>query len=151
MQEFRSQKDSWFMRAADIQAFLEKFQRAWASRNDADFVAIWDPDGQLIYPFANRIIKGSELPLLNAITKKQLPDLKWRMVDWTTRGDVIVVEWESSNQYGERRLAWRGVDKITLVNGKIKEEIVYADTGPFQAMRQGKVFEALISLPDAVN
>jgi hypothetical protein len=39
------------------------------------------------------------------------------------------------------------VDKITLVEGKILEEIVYADTGPFQAMRQGTVFPALISLP----
>jgi hypothetical protein len=139
------------MNQAQIETFLEKFQRAWASRNDADFVAIWNPDGQLVYPFANRIIKGTELPLLNAITKKQLPDLRWRMVDWTTRGNVIVVEWESSNLYGDRRLAWRGVDKITLEHGRIMEEIVYADTGPFQAMRQGTSFPALISLPDPLN
>jgi hypothetical protein len=137
--------------SVDIQTFLEKFQRAWASRNDADFVAIWNPDGQLIYPFANRIIKGSELPILNATTKKQLPNLTWRMLDWTTRGNVVVVEWESSHRYGERLLAWRGVDKITLRNGRILEEIVYADTAPFQAMRQGTSFPALISLPDAVN
>jgi hypothetical protein len=141
-------KEQRNMTPVEIQTFLEKFQRAWASRNDADFVAIWNPDGQLIYPFANRIIKGKELPLLNAITKKQLPDLKWRMVDWTTRGNVVVVEWECSNQYGEHVVAWRGVDKITLMNGRITEEIVYADTGPLQAMRQGTVFPALISLPD---
>ncbi len=133
---------------AQIGAFLTRFQKAWSSRDDADFAAIWKPDGRLVYPFANRTLQGRELPLLNAITKKQAPDLKWRMLGWTSQGQVVVVEWESANIYGGRLVTWRGVDKITLEDGRIAEEVVYADTAPFQAMRRGVKFDALIALPD---
>ena len=132
---------------AQIGAFLTRFQKAWSSRDDADFAAIWKPDGRLVYPFANRTLQGRELPLLNAITKKQAPDLKWRMLGWTAQGHVVVVEWESANVYGGRLVTWRGVDKITLEDGRIAEEVVYADTAPFQAMRRGVKFDALIALP----
>ncbi len=70
------------------------------------------------------------------------------MVDWTTRGDVTVVEWESTNRYGDKVLAWRGVDKLTLRDGRIIEEVVYADTAPLQALRRGETFDALIAFPD---
>jgi hypothetical protein len=138
------------MTDAEINVFLDKFQRAWTTRDDADFVAIWHPDGQLIYPFASRPIMGSELPILNAITKQNAPDLKWKMVGWTANGNIVVVEWESSNRYGERVVTWRGVDKMTLLDGRIVEEVVYTDTAPFHAMRRGEVFTALIPMPDAV-
>ena len=136
------------MTEPDVVAFVTRFEKAWATRADADFEAIWHPEGQLIYPFASRTLKGSELPLLNGITKKNAPELRWRMLGWTARGNVVVVEWESSNRYGERLVTWRGVDKMTIVDGKIMEEVVYADTAPFQAMRRGEVFPALIPLPD---
>lgn len=139
------------MTEAETLAFIAMFEKAWSSRDDADFVTIWRPDGRLVYPFANRVLKGDELPLLNAITKKNAPDLTWRMIDWTSRGDVVVVEWESSNRYGDRLVTWRGVDKMTIIDGRIMEEVVYADTAPFQAMRRGEVFPALILLPEPVD
>ena len=136
------------MTEAEITSFVKRFERAWSSRRDEDFVAIWHAEGNLIYPFASRVIKGDELPLLNAITKANAPDLKWRMIDWTHRRNVVVVEWESSNVYGGTTVTWRGVDKLTLHEGKIAEEVVYADTAPFQAMRRGEKFPALIPFPD---
>jgi hypothetical protein len=30
------------------------------------------------------------------------PHLTWKLVDWTSRDDVVAIEWESSNRYGER-------------------------------------------------
>lgn len=132
----------------EVRTFVDKFQRAWSSRRDEDFVAIWHPDGRLVYPFASRVIRGDELPLLNGITKQNAPDLKWKMLDWTWRGQTVVVEWESSNVYGGNEVVWRGVDKLTLRDGRIMEEVVYADTAPFQAMRRGETFPALIPLPD---
>lgn len=136
------------MNDAERLAFIAKFEKAWSSRQDEDFTAIWHPDGRLIYPFAGRVILGRELPLLNQITKANAPALKWRMVGWTSREDVIVVEWESSNVYGAREVVWRGVDKITLENGRIREEVVYTDTAPFHAMRRGETFAPLIPLPE---
>jgi hypothetical protein len=69
------------------------------------------------------------------------------LVGWWSLGNVLVIEWESSNRYGERTLRWRGVDKLTLVDGRIIEEVVYADTAPLQALRLGRTFDALIQLP----
>mgnify|MGYP005989730641 CR=1 FL=1 len=136
------------MTEADIQTFVTRFEQAWSSRRDEDFVAIWHPDDRLVYPFASRVIRGDELPLLNAITKQNAPDLKWKLVDWTYRKNTVVVEWESSNIYGGHEVVWRGVAKMTLRDGKIVEEVVYADTAPFQAMRRGETFPALIPFPD---
>jgi SnoaL-like domain len=136
------------MNEAEVLVFVTRFEQAWTSRRDEDFVAIWHPDGNLVYPFASRIIKGRELPILNAITKQNAPNLTWKMLNWTHRGNVVVVEWESSNVYGEHVVTWRGVDKLTLRDGKIEEEVVYADTAPFHAMRRGEKFPALIPFPD---
>jgi hypothetical protein len=60
------------------------------------------------------------------------------MVDWTARGDVLVVEGEWTNRYGDRVPSWRGVDKLTLQDGRIIEEVVYADTAPLQALQRGE-------------
>jgi ketosteroid isomerase-like protein len=136
------------VKEADQQTFVDTFAAAWASRDGKAFLALWHPDGQLHYPFANRVIRGSEIGMLNDLTKANAPGLTWRLIDWTARGDVVMVEWESSNQYGAHRVTWRGVDKLTLRDGRIIEEVVYADTAPLQALRQGKPFEALIQLPN---
>lgn len=136
------------MTPAETIRFVEAFSTAWSTRSDADFAALWHPHGKLIYPFANRTIRGSELPLLNAITKKNAPELTWKLLDWAARGNVIVIEWESSNRYGERVVTWRGVDKLTLLDGKIIEEVVYSDTAPLQALRRGEAFQPLIMLPE---
>ena len=130
------------MSEIEMQAFVERFNAAWQARDGSAFLALWHPHGVLHYPFANRVIKGSEIGLLNDLTKHNAPALTW-----TLRGDVVVIEWESSNRYGERVVTWLGVDKITLHDGKIFEEIVYADTAPLQALRRGERFEALIQLP----
>jgi ketosteroid isomerase-like protein len=135
------------MTEQEAQAFVDRFAAAWAARDGAAFLALWHPDGQLHYPFASRILKGSEIGKLNDLQLAVAPHLTWTLLGWTSRGNVVVIEWESSNRYGERTLRWRGVDKMTLVDGKIAEEIVYADTAPLQAVRQGGNFDALIQIP----
>jgi SnoaL-like domain len=139
------------MSPEQIQSFVDRFAAAWKTRRGEDFAALWHPHGRLVYPFVGRVIKGSEIGLLNDITKRQAPQLQWRPLGWTARGNTIVLEWETSNQYGERTLTWRGVDKFTLEDGKIIEEVVYADTAPLQALRRGETFEPLILLPDPVE
>jgi len=127
--------------------FVARFAAAWAARDPEQFLALWHPDGELHYPFADRVIYGREIGKLNALQNAQAPKLTWTLLGWTARGDVVVIEWESSNTYGDHVVTWRGVDKMTLKDGRIMEEIVYADTAPLQAMRQGKPFEPLMRLP----
>jgi hypothetical protein len=135
------------MTDSEIRALVAKFERAWATREDAEFLAIWHPDGELHSPFNSRVLLGRELPLLNAVTRQNAPELQWRLVGWTARDHVVVVEWECSNRYGDRVVTWRGMDRLTIVDGRIREEIVYADTAPLQAMRRGERFAALIPVP----
>jgi ketosteroid isomerase-like protein len=136
------------MTELEKQTFVNNFAAAWAARDGDAFLALWHPHGRLHYPFANRVIEGCEIGKLNDLTKTIAPHLTWKLVDWTSRDDVVVIEWESSNRYGEQVVVWRGVDKMTLRGGKIIEEIVYCDTAPLQALRRGVKFDALIQLPD---
>lgn len=128
--------------------FVDQFAAAWAARDGDAFLALWHADGKLHYPFANRVIYGREIGMLNDTTKLNAPALTWKLIDWASRGNVIIVEWESSNVFGSHTVSWRGVDKLTLRNGKIAEEVVYSDTAPLQALRLGTKFGALIQLPD---
>ena len=135
------------MTDTEIQSFVDRFVAAWAAKDAAAFLALWHPHGKLHYPFTDRVIAGAEIGKLNDLMKVNAPDLTWTLVGWTARGDVVVVEWETSNRYGGQLVTWRGVDKFTLRDGKIIEEVVYTDTAPLQALRRGEVFEPLTRLP----
>jgi ketosteroid isomerase-like protein len=139
------------MTEQEAEHFVDRFAAAWSARDSSAFLALWHPDGQLHYPFANRVLKGCEIGMLNDLVTANAPHLTWTLVGWTSRGSVLVIEWESANRYGDRTLRWRGVDKLTLVDGRIIEEIVYTDTAPLQALRQGRSFDALIQLPAQAN
>ena len=134
------------MTDADVEVFVTKFAAAWAVRDGAKFLELWHPDGVLRTPFAGRPIAGSELGRLNDIQKEQAPDMVWQLLDWTSRGDVVIVEWQNSRFIGGKRFDFRGVDKFRLRDGKIVEEIVYSDTAPMRAARRGETLEALITL-----
>jgi hypothetical protein len=136
------------MTEVEAERFVTRFAQAWASRVNADFEVLWDPEGNLIYPFVGRVIKGREIGVLNEVTKQNAPELTWRLLGWTLRGETIVVEWESSNRYGEHMLVWRGVDKLTVRNGRIVEEVVYTDTAPLHGLRRGQRLEPLMAFPD---
>ncbi|HKU96385.1 MAG TPA: nuclear transport factor 2 family protein [Vineibacter sp.] len=134
------------MTDADIQDFVTRFAAAWAARDGEAFLALWHPDGVLHYPLVDRPIAGSELGRLNDIQKEAAPDLVWQLLDWTSRGDVVIIEWQSTRIVSGRRFDWRGVDKLRLKDGKIIEERVYMDTALLRAARTGSVPEPLIRL-----
>jgi ketosteroid isomerase-like protein len=134
------------MTDADIQDFVTRFAAAWAARDGEAFLALWHPDGQLHTPLTDRPIAGRELGRLNEMQKEAAPDLVWQLLDWTARGDVVIIEWQSTRLIGNRRFDWRGVDKFRLAGGKIVEERVYMDTALLRAARTGETPEALMRL-----
>lgn len=133
------------MREAEAADFVRRFA---AARSTGRGEELWHSHGRLHYPFADRVVGGDEIGQLNDLTAAQAPGLTWELLGWTFRGSVIVVEWRCANRYGDQTVRWSGVDKLTIEDGRISEEIVYADTGPLQAMRLGRQFEALMRLPD---
>jgi hypothetical protein len=132
------------MTEAEASAFVAAFAEAWRTRDPAAFEALWLPDGDLSWPFTDRVIKGAEIGRLNAVLAAQAPDLVWTLVDWTWRGEVVVIEWENSRGEGPARLVWRGVDRFILRAGKIVSEMVYTDTAPLRAIQSGAALTPMI-------
>jgi ketosteroid isomerase-like protein len=134
------------MTDADTQEFVTKFAAAWAARDGDAFLNLWHPDGVLHYPLTDRPLAGKEIARLNEIQKEAAPDLVWQLLDWATRGDVLIIEWQSTRIVSGKRLDWRGVDKLRLRDGKIVEERVYMDTAVLRAARAGTTPEPLLRL-----
>lgn len=134
------------MTEAEAQDFITKFAAAWAARDGQAFLALWHPDGTLHYPLTDRPVSGKEIGRLNDVQKEAAPDLVWQLLDWTTRGDVIIIEWQSTRVASGKRFDWRGVDKLRLKEGKIIEERVYMDTAPLRAARAGTALEPILRM-----
>jgi len=134
------------MTDTDIQDFVARFAAAWASRDGEAFLALWHADGVLRSPIYDRPVLGKELGWLTEIVKERAPDSVWQLLDWTARGDVVIVEWQTTRIVGGRRFDTRGVDKFRLHDGRIAEERVYMDTAPMRAAAKGETLTAIVPL-----
>jgi ketosteroid isomerase-like protein len=134
------------MTDVDIQDFVSRFAAAWAARDPEAFLALWHADGVLHSPLYDRPVAGKELGKLTEMVRETAPDHVWQLLDWTARGDVVIVEWQATRTAGGRRLDWRGVDKFKLCDGRIMEERVYMDTAMMRAARGLPWPEPLIRL-----
>ena len=129
----------------EVQNFVTRFAAAWAERGNV-FLELWHPDGMLHTPVVNRPVAGSELPRLLEVQTAAAPDFVWQLLDWTSRGDVVIVEWQTTRNVNGVRFEWRGVDKFRITAGKIAEERVYSDTAPLRAFRSGERLEPITTL-----
>ena len=134
------------MTDAEVQDFVTQFAAAWAARDSAAFLALWHPDGVLHTPLLDRPIAGRELGRLNDVQKQVAPDVVWQLLDWTARGDVVIIEWQSTRTVAGARFDWRGVDKLRLEDGRIVEERVYMDTAPLRAARTEVALKPILTL-----
>jgi ketosteroid isomerase-like protein len=131
------------MTDAEVQEFVTRFAAAWAARDGNAFLDFWHPEGLLHTPMVNRTIKGSELDRLMQVQTAAAPDFVWQLLDWTSRGEVVVIEWQTTRIVNGARFDWRGVDKFRIKAGKIIEERVYCDTAVLRALRTGEVLEPI--------
>ena len=127
----------------DVQDFVTRFAAAWAARDGNAFLELWHPEGSLYTPLVDRRLAGSELPRLLELQAAAAPDFVWQLLDWTSRGNVVIVEWQTTRNVNGARFSWRGVDKFRLKDGKIIEEVVYGDTAPLRAFRSGETLEPI--------
>jgi ketosteroid isomerase-like protein len=131
------------MTDAEIQDFVTRFAAAWAARDGNAFLDLWHPEGLVHTPLVNRPIAGSELPQLLEVQTEAAPDFVWQLLDWTARGNVVIIEWQTTRFINGTRFSWRGVDKFRFRGGKIIEERVYCDTAPLRALRSGEALEPI--------
>ena len=131
------------MTDAEVQGFVTRFAAAWAARDGQAFVELWHPEGLLHTPLVGRPVAGSELNRLMEVQTAAAPDFVWQLLDWTARGDVVIIEWQTTRIVNGARFDWRGVDKFRIKAGRIIEERVYTDTAPLRAARSGTVLEPI--------
>jgi ketosteroid isomerase-like protein len=131
------------MTDTEIQDFVTRFAAAWAARDGNAFLDLWHPEGLLHTPLVDRPLAGSELPRLIEVQSAAAPDFVWQLLDWTARGDVVIIEWQTTRFIEGTRFSWRGVDKFRFKGGKIIEERVYCDTAPLRALRSGETLEPI--------
>jgi ketosteroid isomerase-like protein len=131
------------MTEAEVSEFVTRFAAAWAARDGKAFLDLWLPEGSLNTPMVGRTVKGNELDRLLEVQTIAAPDFVWQLLDWTSRGDVVIVEWQATRFINGSRFSWRGVDKFRIRDGKVAEERVYCDTAPLRALRTGEVLEPI--------
>ena len=134
------------MTDVEVQDFVTRFAAAWEARDGNAFLELWHPDGMLHTPVVNRPVAGSELPRLLEVQTAAAPDFVWQLLDWTSRGDVVIIQWQTTRNVNGVRFEWRGVDKFRIKAGKIAEERVYSDTAPLRAFRSGEKLEPITTL-----
>lgn len=119
----------------DAAAFVAAFQRIRDTNDSAALGRLWHPDGTMTHPNLSRPIRGTQMPAWNDHTLGRLPDLRWELADWAARDDVVYIEWICRATVDDAEVAWGGVDRFVLREGRIAEEIVYCDTMPLLAAR----------------
>ena len=134
------------MTEAEVTDFVTRFAAAWAARDGEAFLELWHGEGVLLTPLVGRTVRGNELARLMEVQKTAAPDFVWQLLDWTARGDVVIVEWQTTRIVNGARFDWRGVDKFRLRDGRIVEERVYMDTAPLRAAAEGVALRPLIVL-----
>ena len=135
------------MTDAEIQEFVTRFAAAWAARDGNAFLDLWHPEGLLDTPLVNRPVKGSELGRLMEVQNSAAPDFVWQLLDWTSRGDVVIIEWQTTRNVTARASNGAASTSSASGNGKIIEERVYSDTAPLRAFRKGEKLEPITTLP----
>ena len=131
------------MTDAEVSDFVARFAAAWAARDGQAFLDLWHPEGLLNTPMVGRTVKGNELDRLLAVQTAAAPDFVWQLLDWAARGDMVIIEWQTTRIVNGSRFSWRGVDKFRIREGKIAGEVVYCDTAPLRALRSGEKLESL--------
>jgi ketosteroid isomerase-like protein len=134
------------MTGEEVQDFVTRFAAAWAARDGKAFLELWHPDGMLHTPLVNRPVAGNELARLLEVQTAAAPDFVWQLLDWTSRGNVVIIEWQTTRNVNGVRFEWRGVDKFRIRDGRIAEERVYSDTAPLRAFRSGEKLEPITTL-----
>ena len=102
------------------------------------------PTARCTTPLVDRPVKGSELARLMEVQTASAPDFVWQLLDWTSRGNVVIIEWQTT-RHVERRGVSTGAASTSsgFRDGKIAEEVVYSDTAPLRAFRSGEKLEPI--------
>ena len=112
--------------------FVRCFDEGWAQPKPEGFLdhflPRFHPDVRLVQP---------TLPAANGLAEAQerfrelfalFPDYLVTVDDWAERGDVVWIGVTHRATIGRRVASWRGVDRVVLEDGLLRERIAFFDS-----------------------
>jgi predicted SnoaL-like aldol condensation-catalyzing enzyme len=110
------------------ESWVALFSNGWRPLNPDALREGMQPDTQnLIPPMSSPANQDGVVAHFREVLKL-LPDLSLKVIRWAPVADSILIEWEASATRASKSLEWRGVDRVSLVDGKTYESQAYWDT-----------------------
>lgn len=81
------------------------------------------PEATIHHSGMEQPIRGNEEPDYVRAIKAQLPDISLEMRNWAAREDVVFVEYAMEATVGGERIAWDGIGRFKLRDGRVIEAI----------------------------
>jgi predicted SnoaL-like aldol condensation-catalyzing enzyme len=114
------------LEAAEL--WVATFSDHWSSLNPDSLREMMQPDTRnLIPPMSSPANQDGVVAHFREVLKL-LPDLSLKVLRWAPVGDTVIIEWVASATYASKPLEWRGIDRVSLINGKTYEGQAYWDT-----------------------
>jgi ketosteroid isomerase-like protein len=109
-------------------AWVARFAEHWSPLEPARLVELMHEDTQnLIPPMTEPANRAGVIEHFQR-TKAQLPDLELTVERWAATGDSVFVEWVAEATVKGTRIAWRGIDRVRLRDGRTYAGQAFWDT-----------------------
>jgi ketosteroid isomerase-like protein len=127
---------------AQAEDWVARFAAKWAKPGPDDLRDLMHADTRnLIPPMAEPGDREGVVAHFKGVLQ-MVPDLSLKVIRWAAAADTVMVEWQSSATVAGKALGWRGVDRVSLRDGKTYEGQVYWDTRGVAEMIAQAVSEA---------
>ncbi len=120
---------------SDIDRFIQVYEEIWPGF-DADRLEKFEmvhPEARIDHSGMDQPIRGDEEPDYVRGIRSLMPDIKLEMRNWAARGDVVFVEYAMEATVNGERIAWDGIGRFQLRDGRVIDAIGRWDPAPIQA------------------
>lgn len=120
---------------SDIERFIQVYEEIWPSF-DADRLEQFEmvhPEARIDHSSMQQPIRGDEEPDYVRGIKALMPDIELEMKNWAARKDIVFVEYAMEATVNGNHLAWDGIGRFKLQDGRVIDAIGRWDPTPIQA------------------
>ena len=125
---------------SDVDRFMQVYEEIWPSF-DADRLEKFEmvhPEATIDHSGMEKPIRGDEEPDYVRGIKALLPDISLEMKNWAAREDVIFVEYAMKATVNGEPVAWDGIGRFKLRDGRVIEAIGRWDPTVIQTALQAQ-------------
>jgi SnoaL-like domain len=119
----------------DVERFMQVYEEIWPDF-DADRLGKFEmvhPEATIHHSGMERPIRGDEEPDYVMGIKALMPDISLETRNWAARGDVVFVEYAMEATVNGKRVAWDGIGRFVLRDGRVIDAIGRWDPAEIQA------------------